>query len=550
MPKRKATPRAGHSPWHTKYPPLSSTECTASPQYTEIDILFTDPCTLTNEQISHQQTIVSHKLHYATKVVTRALKVGRGFERQRLSRRLKATKEGVDDAPLKRVERELALLKEVDLEGVARGAVRRGLGKGVKGSVFFPVEETMEGPGERKNEKPGMGKNEVERAKSDLVAVLCNMKPVREAVKVAVEVVRGVALSKWVPGKEDRIGETVVGRRVEVKAGEVEDRDEAEEDAEWSEWSGIQDTTSSASLTLPIGEDSHRLSKTSAQPTKIDISLIDPSRHADEEWSGEEDEDRDEELQSSDGDGPEAGAERKIPGDELIANLETIITPSTGSDLSEVGPASENGEDDNSRFPSKEALTTEPKPAAPTSTTNSAFKISSSSSPPPAPATKKISSTTTTRTSTARDTFLPSLMSGYISGSDSGGEMRHGRGPAQKKQRKNRMGQQARRALAQKIYKENAKHLKLGLGPARLPGSVTREDRAGGRGGRGGGGGGARDWGDRSTGGYGAGAGQIPDRRKDNANEGGPLHPSWEASRKAKQTAATVQFQGTKIKFE
>ena len=113
------------------------------------------------------------------------------------------------------------------------------------------------------------------------------------------------------------------------------------------------------------------------------------------------------------------------------------------------------------------------------------------------------------------------------------------------------MGQQARRALAQKIYKENAKHLKLGLGPARLPGAATREDHAGARAGTSGGGrgGGGRRWGD-GTGGHGAGVAKKLDRSKDNVNEGGPIHPSWEAARKAKQAAATVQFQGTKIKFE
>ena len=534
MPKWKATPRVRRSPRHTKYPRLASTECSTSPQFTEIDILSVDPSTLTNEQILHQQTIVSHKLYYATKVVTRALKAGRGFERQKLSRRLKAVKEGVNGTLLRRVEQELAILKEIDLEKVARETVRRRLGKAVKWSIFFPVEETM--PGGWEGEKSGVEKQEAERARNDVVAVLCNTKPVREAVNRVVEVVKSVALSKRAPGKEEGVDSGAA--QVRIKEKEAEDRGETEEEAEWSEWSGIQGSTGRSPQSL----NSNRFSSTPTQLTKTCFSLIDPSRRVDEEWSGEDEgDDGDFNEDACEVDNGEASAEGKILEDELMSELEKFITPGTDSEVAS------DSETDNSHC---SVPTTKLKPAIPVSTTNPVSIISSSSSfsHPPAPAKKKITSSTTTKT--AKDTFLPSLMSRYISGSDSEGEVRHGYGygPAQKKQRKNRMGQQARRALAQKIYKENAKHLKLGLGPARLPGVVTRGDYAGAN--SGGGGAGVREWGDMNTRSRDASVAQKPGRSKDNANEGGPLHPSWEAAKKAKQVTATVRFQGTKIKFE
>ena len=66
--------------------------------------------------------------------------------------------------------------------------------------------------------------------------------------------------------------------------------------------------------------------------------------------------------------------------------------------------------------------------------------------------------------------------------------------------------------------------------------------------GRGAGGfGGARGWGGGGGGGGGEG-GETGDTvpKKDE----GPLHPSWEAARKAKEAKTNVTFQGKKVKFD
>ncbi|KAF8448563.1 BUD22-domain-containing protein [Terfezia claveryi] len=417
MPKRKTPPGSSGPHRQGKHPRLHSSDITESPS--EVDILHADPSTLSPEQISYQKTIVSQKIHHAYKVVARALKVGRGFERQRLGKKLKAAREAGDEGLAGRVEREMSVLKEVELEEVARGAVRKGLGKGVKGWMFFPVEELE--VGERNGNGGEKGKvmgDEQKKARNNVVAVLYNMKPVRQAVKAVVEMMRGVAVSKWTPGN---LGSD------EEEEEEEEDKDEAEDD--------IHDKP---------------------QPTKTTSTT-------------------------------KSKCTLKTP---ILAkkSKSTVLTPSR--------------------------------------------------TPSPAPvSTEKISLPTT------KSTFLPSLMGGYISGSESDRDSyRPSKKGTAQKQRKNRMGQQARRALAEKKYKENARHIKLGLG------SGKKEDpKRGGRGGRCGGGFGREGGGRFGGDGREWGSKKVVERKKDTE---GPLHPSWEAARKAKEAKAKAEFQGKKIKFD
>ncbi|KAI9676730.1 MAG: hypothetical protein M1829_002824 [Trizodia sp. TS-e1964] len=153
----------------------------------------------------------------------------------------------------------------------------------------------------------------------------------------------------------------------------------------------------------------------------------------------------------------------------------------------------------------------------------------------------------------ATSTFLPSLMmSGYFSGSESGGDTGDaGNRPPQP--RKNRRGQQARRALAEKKYGSKAKHLK---GAARSSGwdprkGATDTSASPGR------------WKERGsrTGTEGrrgsrAGSGDNPNTisvaRRQKTKEtraDAPLHPSWEAAKKAKELKRGALFQGKKVVF-
>jgi hypothetical protein len=148
--------------------------------------------------------------------------------------------------------------------------------------------------------------------------------------------------------------------------------------------------------------------------------------------------------------------------------------------------------------------------------------------------------------------FLPSLLSGYVSGSSSDSEedskkkKSKKKGPPEKAVRKNRMGQQARRALWEKKFGAGANHLKS-QPDKRSEANSIRVGSGRGRGGDA-----------RSTlGRQGGGRGEDSNREQKKQDESrkraqeGPLHPSWEAARKAKERqAAMAKPQGKKITFD
>lgn len=128
--------------------------------------------------------------------------------------------------------------------------------------------------------------------------------------------------------------------------------------------------------------------------------------------------------------------------------------------------------------------------------------------------------------SSTMSTFLPTLMSGYISGSDSDIDASYykdkkgkKKGPAEPKERKNRMGQQARRALWEKKFGKNADHVKkeeAEQGRKKIERRIKQGKRGDGKKGHGA-------------------------EKKKSMEVEGPLHPSWEAARKAKEQQAKVQ---------
>lgn len=188
-----------------------------------------------------------------------------------------------------------------------------------------------------------------------------------------------------------------------------------------------------------------------------------------------------------------------------------------------------------------------------------------SPSPPPPP----ISHTSVPSKPTESTTFLPTLSGGYWSGSEpsdeDGAEIED---QSVIKPRKNRRGQQERRAIWEKKFGAKAKHFqKQGM-------EATRSSRDDGwdpkRGASDGTRGRGRGRGSRVNGvvkGRGGGVvrsgansdpvnGKRQLRRALNPSSGGkadekPLHPSWEAKKKAKEKAgnSVVAFQGKKVVF-
>lgn len=163
-------------------------------------------------------------------------------------------------------------------------------------------------------------------------------------------------------------------------------------------------------------------------------------------------------------------------------------------------------------------------------------------------------------TKTKSTTFLPSLsMAGYWSGSESAEDLSDSGAPS----RKNRMGQQARRALWEKKFGEKANHLKKqprnrDEGWDARRGASARDEkgmkgRGRGRGGVQGGRKAGRGDGVRASGRGPMSSGANSDPvlvKKGKPVADGPLHPSWEAAKKAKEQKNSVPFQGKKVVFD
>lgn len=156
-------------------------------------------------------------------------------------------------------------------------------------------------------------------------------------------------------------------------------------------------------------------------------------------------------------------------------------------------------------------------------------------------------------------TFLPSLtLGGYISDSNSDHSSASKTRLRAPEPRKNRRGQQARRQIWEKKFGQNAKHLQR---------QARSQDRDRGWDPRAG----ARPADDRSRGKRERGQGPIRKGRAGPLSSGAnadpikarptkgeskeqqaerPLHPSWEAAKRAKEATKGVAFQGKKLVFD
>jgi hypothetical protein len=140
-------------------------------------------------------------------------------------------------------------------------------------------------------------------------------------------------------------------------------------------------------------------------------------------------------------------------------------------------------------------------------------------------------------------TFLPSLMGGYISGSESASDIEEAKP-------KKRRGQRARQAIWEAKYGSSAKHLQKSSnkggrdsGWDMRRGAVDGDDQ-----------GKRLPWkkgiqrpGSAYSQGQGEAAPALKPRKRDDE---GTLHPSWEARKKARETQKTVAFTGQKVVFD
>ncbi|KAF2755775.1 Bud-site selection protein [Pseudovirgaria hyperparasitica] len=156
-----------------------------------------------------------------------------------------------------------------------------------------------------------------------------------------------------------------------------------------------------------------------------------------------------------------------------------------------------------------------------------------------------------TRPGITKSAFMPTLtMGGYWSGSESEAEdLEEDLAP-----KKNRRGQRARQQLAEKKFGQQAKHLQKKSKDERNAGwdpkkgaQLTGDDRSRSRGARI-----SNKSKERFRPAVSTGANSAPLKatKLKTRDDTGPVHPSWEAAKKAKEQAQTAQFSGKKITFD
>jgi len=450
---------------------------------------------------------------------------------------MRPTREIKDNSLLKKFEAELDVVKEMaakETETLAEVHTLRSLTRkrSVATSLLWPKELVA-----RRNAiEREMGKSldgEKEKARANVIARLYGSNLAKEAMA---EVVRAVA--KIMGPSEERREDAVAAQR---GTAEVEGQEEQQEKSEQEEQNSGSDHPTELSDGDRVVEESEEFQGFS--------DPVEPSPE-DEQRSGSEGAPNDDENDID-------PWERLMdPKADDFAEFEEMIGASDDDEDTDKDEAERNelertdddwsGSEVDDQKDKEEELgdAEEPKSADPDS------KNSRKRSTP----TEKLSKSVKKKAlneknpvSSTNSQFLPTLMSGYVSGGDSDMDAEYyknkKRAPPEKAVRKNRMGQQARRALWEKKFGGEANHVKKEA-------EKIKEKRGTkmAKGGRGGGVGG------RATGRGDVRSNRPPGRPQEKKDEG-PLHPSWEAAKKAKEKqvqmqAAMFKPQGKKITFD
>ncbi|KAL2198035.1 Bud-site selection protein [Corynascus similis CBS 632.67] len=469
-----------------------------------------------------------------------ALKQAKGFERQRQSKRLSDPK----TAPEKkaRIENEIVVLKSLDLQQTAHAHLCTSLLK-----VKAVADSADRLPAEVRAGVPKPDLTEEERAAlHNVTSSLYNRVEVRRAVEKAIEAVcRSIGVpvpdkkGKGKKEKEGKAGEKVDGTKTDGRVGKKEKKkaDQAEEreghearDQEPGKSEKKKGQKKTDTSEQPAGSDADEEEEEKA------ISQLDKmlGLESDEESPGEE-----EELLVK-------GRVRK-PSSKELDPME-ITTDEDASEDEDLDPmevtSDEEGDSDSEDEFDGFSDDVEGQQSSASDDEDASDASSSASSVSRSPPPKKVKGKGALKPTDS--TFLPSLMGGYISGSESASDIDIA------PQRKNRRGQRARQALWEKKYGEKAKHLQQGAkgrdsGWDAKRGAVDGDSKPWKRGIR-------NPLLDKSKG-SGANETQLGPEKKKPAprkrDDTGPLHPSWEAKRKAKEKQQlSAPFQGKKITFD
>ncbi|KAL4929093.1 BUD22 family protein [Aspergillus undulatus] len=505
MPKRKLSDLADSTPSHSQISQKSKE----------------------NANIKLQTTRLKQQFEFGVTTLSRALKVATGFERQKLGRRQKEAKappaattaqDGDDDnanmagkhnkrvqirnknknkkakanvdpeVEVKRIEGEIQVLKTLDPMKTAEKYLFKQLAKTKR------IEETQVFYRFKQSKKISLdGPKSSEEA--NVTARLFMSNPVKNVLPGIMEGLRGL------------FGLEEAGAKNKNANGKGAEKD----------------------------QDKQQQKQKAGGAVRRDVSV---SGDEDEEDSGDEARDVDGDM------GMEDAASDSEEKEEDYSHFDARLAPDS-EDEDEDGNLSETS----GPRPRRSSMSITPSPSPSPSISQSASI--SHPSPPPSKKPKTTKASTAPATST---TFLPSLMmGGYWSGSEEeASDIEASTDVAPK--RKNRMGQQARRALWEKKYGAGANHVKnqkvkgKGKGRGRDSGWDLRKGATG------------DGDGDRRRFGTGSNSMAVTGERMNRGSSEGskkkvadankPLHPSWEAARKAKEAKATAAFSGKKVVFD
>ncbi|KAL8849832.1 MAG: hypothetical protein Q9221_005170 [Calogaya cf. arnoldii] len=442
-----------------------------------------------------QQQYLEHLLQSSKQLLAQALKLARGFERQKLGRRQKTADAADDDGDSKRLVAEIKALKQeltfitkaLDINSTAARYLYKSLlqNKPIASAPAFP--SIPEGVQEKSNPS--------DVAQANVQARLFNSQPVKKAMD---DVMSRVC-------SELGLEEVPYVRKKRKRKKEFEQQ---------------METSNHGGLEHVIGRRLKGSPKTVTLPSKSeDVS----------EDSSSEDHSEYEKYKRSFG-----SSDDSSDSDNISTDHNALRRTSAGAFNREVSLS--------------------PSPVL--SATSTAMD-----SPRPH---KKRTPEKSTATSKAT-TFLPSLsMGGYWSGSEPASDIE---GSLDGQPRKNRRGQRERRMIAEKKFGQNAKHVKQqGRVQARDSGwdprkgaqtektgmtGKTRDGRAKDGSIQ------LRQKGTRPTKRppvISSGANSDPVRPRNPTPKAkaaeGPLHPSWQAAKKAKEQKQTATFQGKRMTFD
>ncbi|OCK78729.1 Bud-site selection protein [Lepidopterella palustris CBS 459.81] len=426
-----------------------------------------------------------------------AFKLAAGFERQKSGRRRKEAREKGDKDAAGRIDREYQVLKALDLEGISESYLNKILLriKSIAASPALPSSiKVSEVP------KP-------DTATINVLARLYKSTAVQKALENTISDVR-VVLGVGEPGKKMAKGN---GGKNDVEAregGETYNAGELERGV-LSESVDKGKALLGKSVDSRIGRDGEEVA--------VAETRISP-------------------LSDGEAEGPENTRMVAFSDEDSDEGLEGF----EGLDA-RIASSSEASSEESSEESKVERRVLN-KSTAPRTLHKRDLSITPSPSLSPSLDPSKATKSKPAYSAPTKSTFIPSLsMGGYWSGSDSGSE--DDLSADDNKPRKNRRGQRARQQTWEKKFGAKAKHLEAQKNKDRAKGWDAKRGAQ------------ADDWrrGRRKLRPrFASDANQIElkPRRPPKKDDAGPLHPSWEAAKAAKEKKTNAAFQGKKIVFD